>query len=301
MAQSDRHYTMFMYNKLLYNPGYTGSREATSVNGIYRNQWAGIDGAPKTVSLSVDGPAGSYMKPFRRVATGFNISNEQTGVENNTDLRVFYAYRINFRHSVLSMGLSAGAGFYSAAYSRLSLYSQNDPNFSGDIRNAMLPNVGAGVYWSGNNFYAGASVPNILQNAYDKYEAKISNNIAQQVRGYYLGGGYVFTLNEVIKLQPQLLARYAVSKVYQLPFNCDINLSAIAYERLLLGITYRTDKSVEGIVHMQVSRNINIGYAYDYIMSGLNGYSGGAHELVLGYDLIRDKSKFLTPRFIKKF
>jgi type IX secretion system PorP/SprF family membrane protein len=144
-------------------------------------------------------------------------------------------------------------------------------------------------------------VPNLVENKYDKNGIKISEKSARQIRAYYLSGGYVFTVNETIKLEPQVLMRYAINPDYRLPFNCDINLSAIAYDRLLIGFTYRTDKSMEAIVHMQATRRINIGYAYDYMMSALNGYSGGTHEVVLGYDLIRETTKFLTPRFIKAF
>ena len=301
MAQSDQHYSMFMYNKLLYDPAYAGSRDVLSVNGLYRNQWTGIDGAPKVINVSVDGAVGSYMKPFRRVALGFSAGNELTGVETNNNLRAYYAYRIRFAHSVLSFGLSAGVDLYSAAYSRLTLHQQNDPNFATDVRNAALPAFGTGVYWSGDNFYCSASVPNLLQNVYDKSEVKAGNTIAQQIRGYYAGACYVFTANDAIKIEPQFLARYAINNVHQLPFSCDLNVSAIFYERFLAGITYRTDKSLEAIVHLQASKRINIGYAYDYTLSGLNGYSGGAHELILGYDFVRDNNSFLTPRFIRKF
>lgn len=300
-AQSDQHYTMFMYNKLLYNPAYAGSRDMASVNVNYRKQWSAISGAPQTLNCSFDAPVGNYMKPFRHVAVGFTVANEKAGVEDNTAIRGYYAYRIRFSKSVLSLGLSGGINLYSARYSDLSLANTNDPNFTNNIKNEMLPNFGAGVYWSGENFYCGASVPNLLQNDFDKNEIKVGPNIAQQVRGYYLGGGYVFTVSDVIKLEPQLLTRYAVDNIHKLPFNCDINLSAIAYDRLLLGATYRTDKSVEGVVHFQVTKNLNVGYAYDYIMSGLNGYSGGTHEFVVGYDFVKDYSRFLTPRFIKRF
>jgi hypothetical protein len=69
----------------------------------------------------------------------------------------------------------------------------------------------------------------------------------------------------------------------------------------MLGLTYRTDKSLEVILHVQATKKINIGYAYDYLMSDLKGYGKGAHELVLGYDFIRDNSKYTTPRFIRTF
>lgn len=300
-AQSDHHYTMFMYNKLLYNPAYTGNKNLTSANASYRKQWSAIEGAPKSLNVTIDGPVGSYMKPFRKVAIGFTAANEQTGVETNSAIRGYYAYRISFSKSVLSFGLSAGINLYSAAYSDLSLSNQNDPNFNTNLKNEVLPNFGTGVYWSGDKFYCGLSVPNLVQNNYDKHEIKLGNNIAQQIRGYYLGGGYVFDASETIKIEPQVLMRYAVDGRRGLPFNSDFNLSAIAYDRILIGATYRTDKSVEGVIHVQVTRNINIGYAYDYVMSALNGYSGGTHEIVIGYDFVKDFSNFATPRFIKRF
>ena len=300
-AQSDTHYTMFMYNKLLYNPAYAGSRNLTSINADYRDQWDGINGAPKTINLTVDGPVGSYMKPFRKVAVGVSFAREKVGVESNTDMMAYYAYRIQLEKTVLSFGLQGGAKLYSAQYGNLNPHQLNDPNLALNVKSAMLPNAGAGVYWSGDNFYAGLSVPSILQNYFDKNEKTVNNIKAREIRSYYLNGGYVFPVSESISLQPQVIARYAKNAAYSLPLNCDVNLSAIIQDRLLVGATYRTDKSVEAIIHVQATRNINIGYAYDYMLSGLNGYNGGSHELVVGFDIVKDNFKYITPRFIKTF
>jgi type IX secretion system PorP/SprF family membrane protein len=157
------------------------------------------------------------------------------------------------------------------------------------------------VYWSADKFYVGLSVPNLLQNAYDRNAPKINDVKARQVRGFYLAGGYVHQLNEIIKLQPQLLARYAGNAAYKLPFSADINVSAIAYDRIMVGFTYRTDKSFAAIAHLQATKKINIGYAFDYMLSALNGFSGSSHEIVVGYDFVRDHSKYANPRFLKTF
>lgn len=300
-AQSDQHYTMFMYNKLLYNPAYTGSRDVTSVNADYRDQWNNIDGAPKTANISIDAPVGSYMKTFRKVAVGFSLTNETLGVENNTTFKAYYAYRIKFNQFILSLGLSGGGDLYSANYIKLHIYQPNDPNFAANVSNNFLPNFGAGAYCYDDKSYISLSAPNMLQDAYDKKNDNVNNNIARQTRGIYLGGGHVFTLNETFKLLPQILVRYASEDAYTLPVNCDFNVSAIFMDRFLLGATYRTDKSVEAIVHIQATERLNVGYAYDYVISALSGYTGGTHEIVLGYDIVKDNSKFLTPRFIKKF
>jgi type IX secretion system PorP/SprF family membrane protein len=301
LAQNDPHYTIFMYNKLLYNPAYAGSRNVLSANATIRNQWTGIKGAPVTFSISADAPVGSYMKSFRKVAVGMSLSREKTGVEASTNAVAYYAYRIKLENSVLSFGLQGGAKFYSANYSELNPYQPADPNLKQDISNAILPNFGPGVYMSGEDFYAGVSVPNLLQNYYDKNEPKLNNTKARQIRGYYFSGGYIYPVNETIKIMPQLMARYTGNATYKLPVSYDLNLSAIAYDRLLLGFTYRSDKSLEGIVHLQATKNLNIGYAYDYMTSSLNGYSGGTHEIMLGYDFIPDQSKYSTPRFLKPF
>ena len=298
LAQSDQHYTMFMYNKLLYNPGYTGSRDVTSANADYRDQWDAINGAPKTMNITLDAPVGSYMKTFRKVALGFSMTNETLGVEHNTDAKAYYAYRIKFKEYILSLGLSAGADLYSANYNRLNLFQANDPNFNNNIRNAMLPNFGFGAYLFTDKLYIAASAPNLLQNAYDKKEAAITHNFARQSGAAYTSAGVVFPINESIKLEPQYILR---AEGGTLPFSADLNISAIYMDRLLVGISYRTDKSFEAIVHLQATQKINIGYAYDYLLSGLNGYSGGTHELVVGYDFVKDNSKFQTPRFIKTF
>lgn len=300
-AQNYPHYTMFMYDKLIYNPAYAGSRDVTSIDAIGRDQWTGINGAPRTINVSVDGPIGSYMKPFRHVALGVSINNEQTGVVTNTNIMAYYAYRIKLRSSILSFGLQAGTSMYSANYSQLNPFQQGDVQLTHDIKNSMLPNFGAGVFWYGENFYAGFSVPTILQNYYDKDFKNIDNVASREIRSYFLDGGYIFTLNDNFKLEPQVMARYAGNSDYQLPFNCDLNLSLIMYDRVMLGVTYRTDQSVEGIVHVQVTKNLNIGYAYDYTASALNGYTGGTHEVVLGFNFVRDNNRYSNPRFVKMF
>lgn len=295
------HNTMFMYNKLIYNPGYAGSRNATCVNALYRSQWVGIEGAPRNFSISIDGPVGSYMKPFRHVALGLSVSNESAGVLNNTNLMAYYAYRIQAAKTVLSFGLQAGTSMLSARYSELNPYQQGDNALTRDVKNEFLPNFGAGVYWRGERFYLGASVPNLLENYYDKENKSLSSPVNRQIRAYYLSGGYVFRINESFHLEPQALFRYAANGRYQLPASADFNLSAIFFSRLMIGATYRTDQSISGIVHLQVTNMLNVGYSYDYATKVLNGFNGGSHEVALGFDLVKDRNKYVNPRFISMF
>jgi len=279
-CQSDPHYTMFMYNKLMYNPAYTGSREVTELNLNYTDQWMGIQGAPVTINATLDGLIGSYMNPFRKVALGISFNTESIGVEKNTDIMTYYSYRIQTGNSTLSFGLSGGVKLYTANYSELTAYQSNDPNLAHNINNALLPNFGTGIYWCSAKFYAGASIPNLLENYYDKNE-KVTNQQAREIRGYYVCAGYVFDAGESLKVEPQMIYRYSGDGTYHLPSNTDLNLSFIINNRLLIGGTYRTDNSMEGIVHLQVMRNFNMGFAYNYAISALNPYNSGTYEIGL--------------------
>ena len=301
MAQDHPHYTMFMYNKLIYNPAYAGNKNMMSVNAAYRNQWTGIDGAPRNYNVAIDAPIGSYMKPFRPVALGLSFNNESVGVTDNTNIMAYYAYRIRLAKTILSFGIQAGASLYSANFTELSAGQQGDAALMNNINNAFLPNIGAGIFWSGERFYTGASVPNLIENYYDKESNALTNRHARQMRSYYLTGGYIFPVTDNFKIQPQVMARYAGNDKYQQPLNADFNLSFIFFNRLLLGATYRTDNTIDGIVHLQVTQRINIGYAYGYATSQLERFNNGTHEIVLGFDFVRDLNKYVNPRFVKPF
>jgi len=49
-AQQDPSFSMYMFNGLFINPAYAGSQEAISMMAIYRQQWVGVDGAPRTLT-----------------------------------------------------------------------------------------------------------------------------------------------------------------------------------------------------------------------------------------------------------
>ncbi len=46
-AQQLPQFTQYMYNTISINPAYAGNRDAISVVGLHRSQWAGLEGAPK--------------------------------------------------------------------------------------------------------------------------------------------------------------------------------------------------------------------------------------------------------------
>ena len=72
-AQQDAQYTQYMYNTISVNPAYAGSRGVLSLTGLYRTQWVGLEGAPKTQTLNVHSPIGE------RIGLGVSIVNDDIG------------------------------------------------------------------------------------------------------------------------------------------------------------------------------------------------------------------------------
>lgn len=308
VAQVDGHYTMFMYNKLYYNPGYAGVKGLASINATYRDQWSELPGAPKNINLAIDAPVGKHTRLFRPVAVGLILNNEQLGVEKSTTIMGNYAYRFAIGNGTLSAGLRGGARLYSANYDQLDIAHKNDPNFQGNVSNMVLPNFGAGAFWSvrdneqRDKYFIGLSVPMMLQNNYGK-NAQNNTVLAKEIRAGYLSGGYILQTgtSSPFTFTPQAIIRFLGNFNYHLPVNCDFNITATYLNRAMLGITYRTDRSVEFIAHLQVLHQLNIGYAYDYSISPLSPYLGQTHELAVGFDIVRTTSKYLNPRFIRSF
>ena len=292
MAQTEAHNTMFMFNKMYYNPAYAGNKDISSLTGWYRNQWTGIKGAPKTFGVNADFSLKSRNQDFRQFGIGLSVASEEIGIEKKQDIFGNYAFKFEMddQRTVLAFGLRLGAQLYSANYDLLNPYQTGDPNLAYNVDNNILFNFGAGAFLHNDDYYIGLSIPNMVENYYDKKEKAMHNKRAKQVRGYYLNAGYVFHGGEDFEILPQAMVRYTGNATYSLPINADLNVTFIAYQRALVGVTYRTDKSLNVVAGMQLSRNISLAYSYDYLISHLAGYDRGSHEIILGLDFGRNKA-----------
>jgi len=78
LGQQDAQYTQYIYNTTSINPAYAGSRDVLSIVGLHRSQWVGLDGAPRTSTLSLHSPVGVS----RRVGLGGSVVNDEIGPVN---------------------------------------------------------------------------------------------------------------------------------------------------------------------------------------------------------------------------
>jgi type IX secretion system PorP/SprF family membrane protein len=288
-AQTEPMYSQYMYNMLGVNPAYAGNREALSLNFFQRNQWLGIKGAPKTTSLSMD----QSIKDGK-MGWGLQVYDDELGIEAATGFNGMLSTRIKVSEKgILSGGLSFGMMNY--RNNLIDVNNRNDPNDQSFIRtdNQWNPSIGMGVYYNTDRFYAGVSTPNILKSRLASYENM--NTSIQKSDDFHLfaNAGYVFDLNEEVKLKPSTM----VKMVSGAPIQADINMNIWLKDILGFGGSYRTGDAFVGMVELQATSNLRFGYAYDMPFNPLKYFTKGSHELMLRYEIGNFKTKIKSTRY----
>jgi type IX secretion system PorP/SprF family membrane protein len=290
-AQQDPMYSQYVFNGLLINPAYAGTREVLNATALYRNQWVNIPGAPKTGVFSIDSPVKN-----QKVGLGLNVMVDKIGVTNHTGIAGVYSYKIYFNKSALSFGLQAGIGFYNSANTEV-IYSDNssvDPAFMSNYH-MVLPNFSFGAYYHSDRFFAGLSVMDILgRTIQNQIYPNASNDLTINiVSHFFLNSGYLIDLSPNIKFQPSALIKY----VGGAPVEADINGVVSLYDLLFFGLSYRSYASIDVLTQVKISNKLSLGYSYEYSTNELSNFTSGSHEIVLRYQFDFSKGKILTPRF----
>lgn len=306
-------FTKYMFNSLVFNPGYAGSKEYLSIGLLHRTQWYEIDGAPITQSLTAHTPLRND-----RVGVGFSVVNDIIGPSRSTGANLSYAYRIPMGKLKFSFGLQAGVENYHADWSNLNI---EDPDVVFDENvNKVLPNFGAGIFLYNQNFYLGLSCPHLVE--YDlRNNAQLSTDIyARQVRHYYFTTGAAIPLSgDQLIFKPSILVKNvgldkSLSKLEEFkdigaPNEFEVDLSLLFNQALWVGAAFRSSFAAFGSekrsgydsadlwVSYVLKNGFRIGAAYDYPITELSTVTSGAFEIMLGYEFDFHENKTVSPRY----
>lgn len=290
-AQQERHYTQFMYNKLMINPAYSGARSVPFATAIYRNQWMGFDGAPKSVLLS-------FNSPFitKRVGIGVTVSNYKVGLDNEFGATLAYSYDLIGREDIsLRAGIMGSIRSLSMDFTRAKTVDPAGPggdnSLDPDKVNSFYGNVGAGLYATFvNQFYVGFSVPRIYANNIG-LNGTPGIPTAKEIQHFYVMAGAIIPLSPDIDLMPAVLTKY----VKNAPFDVDLNVNLQIKQKITAGLSYRVGgdgpgESMDLLVFWQAHPQFGVGVAYDFTLSHVKDYTAGSIELMLQVDLKRDEN-----------
>ncbi|PHQ28920.1 MAG: hypothetical protein COA80_04970 [Leeuwenhoekiella sp.] len=291
-GQQDPEYTQYMYNMSVINPAYASVNKA-KVGALYRSQWVGIDGAPTTASFF------GHLPMSDKVELGLNLVHDEIGnVVQETNLNADFAYKLKIQDdATLSLGLKAGASFFSTDFSNIQLGTggpATDPSFQQNI-NQTYPTIGIGAYYFSERYYVGLSAPNLVASKHIEDQDGVQR-LGSENTHYFLTGGYVFEPSENLQFKPSFMARW----VNGAPVSIDVNANVRFNQRFEAGIGYRIDDAVTGMVNFEVTPGIRVGYAYDYTTSNLGQYNNGSHEVMVLFDfnIFSDVPSYRkSPRF----
>lgn len=309
-AQQDAHYSLYMFNGLYLNPAYAGSHEVVDLMGIYRHQWAGIDGAPRTGNISVHGAL-----PRNQYGLGLTLFGDHLGLTTSFSATGSFAYRIKVKQTRICLGISAGATYFhqdntSAIPTELANQGYYDQMFAVN-KSLVIPNIGAGIYVYGKRYYVGFSVPHILPSSLNKkLELNATNAVAHQYNHYLLTAGVIIGKEtSKVKARPSFLMKYVKGVDKNIP-DFDLSLGLLFVDRFWLGATYRLasgldNKKGTAVVawfECKITQQLRFGYGFDYSLNKLNSFAKyGSHDIMLGYEFNTGKKRFVSPRYVSYF
>ncbi len=319
VAQQRPHYTQYILNPYVLNPALTGIENYTDIKLSYRNQWVGFPGAPQTIYATVHTPIGK--EDYRTSATSFGVPGEnprgkqyweeytaaeahhgvgasvvnyKTGYINRFFATASYAYHIGLTPKLnLSAGFAAGISGINIDASKIELANPVDPVIGGvtsELRK-VKPELNAGVWLYSDNFFAGASVQQIIPQKINLVDNDLYKSTL--VPHVFVTTGYRVLASEDINVMPSVMLRYIPS----MPLYVDVNVKAQYQDRFWIGGNYRIKEGFAAMAGFNISNVLNVSYAYDINNSKylLQYAQRGTHEIVIGF-LLGNKYGDLCPR-----
>ena len=287
-AQQDPQFTQYMFNLLALNPAYAGSAERVSMKALTRHQWVGFTGAPTTQTLTVHSPL-----LHESLGIGGTVMRDSHGPITQYTFMADVAYRIFMGDAKLAFGLKGGLNLFQGQFAELNPLVAGDQVFQANVSSKMDPQFGFGMMYYSDRYFIGLSAPKLLRTEFFQTDSLAFVSSPGQRPHYFLTGGYVFDLGLYHKFKPTFL----VKAVQGAPVSFDVTANFLFYDKFWLGAMYRHTDAVGALAQYHITNDFTIGYSYDYPLSTLNNYSGGSHEIMLGFDFGNKMKGVRSPRY----
>ena len=287
-AQQDPMFTHYMFNTMAINPAYAGSRDALTITALHRSQWVAFDGAPTTQTITAHSPVFN-----EKIGLGLSFLNDKIGISNTSSFYIDFSYKIRINERAkLAFGLKSGFNIRKTDIGALTINEANDPVFSTGLEKNIMPNFGFGLYYFTDKYYAGVSIPKLLENTFD---TGTETDVAVEKKHYFLIGGAAFKLSETFLLRPATFVKITEAAPIE------VDLSALLYvkEKFWVGIMYRTGDAFGALVGVNITDYLSVGYSFDASTENTTfKYNAGSHEIIIRYDLLfGSKKKIRSPRY----
>tara|TARA_Y100001934_G_C12318807_1_gene758974 strand:+ start:650 stop:1582 length:933 start_codon:yes stop_codon:yes gene_type:complete len=290
LGQQDPQITQNMFDKFLYNPGVVGSQPSVNVGLLHRSQWVGVPGAPTTQNLTVE----SRIEALNG-GIGLNVINDALGPLSTKTATLSYAYQLRLNeNNQLGFGFSFGMMQIGFDEEWITPDGQIDSSLPPTGSSATVPDIGLGLYFTSENYYLGLSITHLVP-----FEANFDGIATfNPARHYYIAAGYDYDIDEQFSVRPSYYM-----KTDGVIFQMDFNVNAFYQQKHWVGFSYRIEDAIAFLVGAELTDNLTLGYAYDFVTSKLASETTGGHEVMLRYsfdlDIIgKPDTRYKNVRFL---
>ncbi|MFY0608262.1 MAG: PorP/SprF family type IX secretion system membrane protein [Cyclobacteriaceae bacterium] len=265
-------YNQFFMNPYVYNPAYAGVEGHTVVFFMYKDQWAGIDGAPTLSHVNFHVPLKGGL------AIGALAFNERAGLYSQSGGKVTGGYLINLdRTHFLRFGMSLGAGNNTLNFGEFD--SPTDPAFQNLLTNETFLIGDVGVAYHFGHFNVGLALPSIF--GYDLFTRESTPIRVRPQDNMLFKMNYRGHLGDDIAIEPHILYRYNKYLPDQLEATVIVHLLHVVW----VGATYRQNAGLVGLIGAKLWERMGVGYSFEYGNPSNASLVGPSHEVHIGYHL----------------
>jgi type IX secretion system PorP/SprF family membrane protein len=285
MAQQDPMYGQYIFNNAVINPAQAGATEENQIGVLARRQWLGMDGAPSTNSLFFN------TRLPKNLGLAGGLYTDKIGPVKEITFQGDLSTHIQMTDKwTFSGGIRAMVTNLSINLNTLQTNQNGDPNFNNNYTTGGYLNLGAGVLFSSDKFFVGASMPRLFTR-----EVKIGiTNFGKYQNHFYLYGGANLIVNEDFNFKPSILFK----SVKDAPLQLDLNFIFNYKDILDIGPMIRAKEAIGFLAGYRINPKFYVGYMYEYPINDLNLISFQTHEISLRMLWqTKYKNRVKSPRF----
>ncbi|GMQ26620.1 hypothetical protein Aoki45_33030 [Algoriphagus sp. oki45] len=286
-AQSRKFVSQFSHFQGYFNPALTGY-EGSMVRGFVRNQWGGIEGAPKTYFLSAEldfGELAGEEDPalLGKNALSVNLLQDNYGAFRENEVTVNYAARVRLTENH-NLRLGTGVSYQSIRLDGNALTTEelNDPTISqyiGTFSNTNVIDINIGMALTHANYYVSYGIHRVNGGNIQNGDEFIDGYPAEQM----IQAGF----REAISSNLAVIANGFFRSRKDLPDVMELNLKVLMMDRLWVGVGHRFDYATNAQVGFLAGK-LRLGYVYEFPVATSYLLPGGVHEFMVTLNLFRN-------------
>ncbi len=296
IAQQDAQFSQYMFNSIFVTPAAAGIDGVTRLTALHRSQWLGYQssfgggGAPTSQLLT-------FSTPVHKLKSGFGayVLHDQLGPLNNLEIQTMYAYHLGIKDSKLSIGIKIGAYSQTIDGGTYKPIQEGDPVIIEGKETQIRPDVGMGVMFRSEKYYAGFGVNHLTKATFDFGVNEARGSLENHMNFI---GGYFYDVNFDLQINPTILVKTDFNE-----FSFDLGVIATLRNTMWGGLSFRQSEAANLLLGYSFlkDKSLKLGYAIDIVVKDRQAKENFSHELMLTYELPvssgSGKKVVRTPRY----